>query len=278
MKRAARGLSRGVAGTTRRAAPGERRGRGRRRACAQPALRSSSSFAAEGGRTSAKSESAALRRRLATRMSCNSSGSSPSRVPGSRARRAVNWRRSTASATPPIGASASIAVEPNSSGTSSRPTVRSTRLVLRQLCRLKPAGGSELLDERLECRHRRLRHLDLDPVEPRRRTARPWPDGSLVEGDLTGRKTADLKRKRGGGCGPRTAGAEAACRPPRARYVARPGLRSGATRHGRPLQGARRLPAGCADRPDWCCWTPTLSRSPSAPALFALLARRTRTE
>ena len=87
-------------------------------------LRSSRSVSADGGRKAANSDRAARRRRLATRMSCNSSLSSPSRVPGSLARRAANWRRITASPTRPIGSSASIEVEPNATGTVLRPAAR----------------------------------------------------------------------------------------------------------------------------------------------------------
>ena len=77
---------------------------------------SSRSLVELAGRASAKSERPARSRRVATRMSCSSSMSSPRRVPGSWASMAEKCRRSTVRATVPMGALGSIAVGPNVSG------------------------------------------------------------------------------------------------------------------------------------------------------------------
>ena len=66
------------------------------------------------GRTSANSASAARRRRVATRMSWSSSGSSPRRVPGSFSRTTASCRRRTAKASSPIVEDSVISVGPRS--------------------------------------------------------------------------------------------------------------------------------------------------------------------
>ncbi len=150
-------------------------------------------WSAPAGRKSANNESAARSRRLATRMSCSCSVSSPRRVPGSFASKAAKCRRSTAIGD---GADGRVGVDRR---LSEAPRLRRAEagrqeagLVFAQPGGLKAALGPQPFDERLERPHRAFRNLDLDPAQPCRPAAARGLDRRLVERDLARRGPVGL--------------------------------------------------------------------------------------
>ena len=148
------------------------------------------------GSTPSNNDRAARSRRVATRMSCSSSGSSPSRVPGSLARTTASWRRRTAKARSPMVDRAEMSVGPRSGvpGISS-PEGQQPRLELGEARRLEPAGHAQLLHDRLQRVEPVGVDLDLDAPELHGALPVAHDDHRVVERDLRHVDTADPQRE-----------------------------------------------------------------------------------